>query len=188
MLIKPIKRVEMSIKPTRHEEMSIKPIKKGELPIKPVSIHNSNINFGATVKSNTTINKGFEMAFNLLENPTLKDLESCKSFYDSMRKILATDEIKVFGMELAKGKERVYPVVNGSKLDVTIGCPYVQDSYIVQEGCKKFADSLPVTLSKSALDEISKRIFKMREQLVKEEEKYKETLISELQKMQKSIA
>lgn len=78
MLIKPIKQTEMSIKPTRHGELSIKPIKRGELPIKPVSINNSNISFGAVVKTNSNINKGFEQAFNLLNILSFKDLKSEK--------------------------------------------------------------------------------------------------------------
>lgn len=189
MIVNRINRTEMSIKPIKHEGLSIKPIKKGELPIKPVSINSSNPAFGAIVKSNTAIDKGFEMAFNLLKNPTLKDLESGKSFYDSMKKILASKNLKVFDIELGKQGTDVYPIINGSKLDIMAGrCPYVQDSYLVYEGCQVFADSLPEKQPKTNLDKISKKIFKMREQLAIEERKYTETLKAELQKLKEQIA
>ena len=189
MLIKPIKRVEMSIKPTRHSELSIKPIKRGELPIKPVSVTNSNISFGAIVKANSRINQGFEMAFNLLKNPTMKDLESSKSFYDSIRKIASSKKVKIFDLELVKEGSSVFPMVNGSKLDIILSnSPYLQESYIVQEGCKKFAESLPEKQESTVLDSISKKIIQLRSQLAKLEENYKDILQEELSKLQKEIA
>lgn len=188
MLIKPIKRVEMSIKPTRHGELSIKPIKREALPIKPISVTESNTAFKATVKNNEIINEGFEMVYGLLKNPTMKDLEFVKIFYDSLRKIAASKKLKSFEIDLIKEGSGIYPRINGSKLDIDTGSsPYLQKAYIVHEGCKKFAESLNDNPKKTVLDSISQRIIKLYSEISRLKEDYKETLESELEKLQKEI-
>lgn len=186
--IKPIKRENMSIKPIRQSEISIKPIKKSSMSIKPISKTQENISFGAIIKPSETLDKGFKMALLLADSPMEKDLKEGKLFFDSIRKIKDSKEIKDFFIGIKRtNKGNKLPEINGRSSNHEYSFLNVQDSYIAFDGCIKFANGLSGKMPESSLDKITKRIIELEAELDSIKDSYRTTLKSSLEKLQKEI-
>ena len=159
--------------------------------INPIKTNNNNNNysFKATIKPSESLKEAFKKAEKYTNSGTMKDMDTVKTFIDSLVRINESEKITKYKIEIDKSRpEYTYTKINGKR--VSGGSnerqQNLQDSYIVMESTNKFASRLE-EIQPSALDTLRAQIEEAESVLDNLKTRYCNRLKAELEQAQQFI-
>ena len=168
------------------------------MKVNPINTINSLTTFKANIQPTQSLKDGFNMIERSVNSIITKDMDYAKDFLNSIAEISESKKIDNFKIEIDKRRPgHTYTKINGRRVSggSNESFPYLQDSYLVVEGTKKYAARLKSSehsevaehAELSYLDILKTRVEDAQRLLDEAKMRYSERLKSEFEQAKKII-